>query len=62
LAGGENFGQKTYQVIGVWRKLRSMEFHNLYTSPNIITMIKLKRFMWTGGDKGEKLNASNILV
>jgi hypothetical protein len=34
------FGQKKDEVIGNWRKLRNEEFHNLYSSPNIIRMIK----------------------
>jgi hypothetical protein len=35
------FGQKRDEVIG-WRKLHSEELHNLYSSPNIIRMIKSK--------------------
>jgi hypothetical protein len=34
-------------IIG-WRKLDSKELHNLYSSPNIITMIKLRRMRWMG--------------
>jgi hypothetical protein len=33
-------------MIGCWRKLRNEELHNLYTSPNVIRMIKLRRMRW----------------
>jgi hypothetical protein len=32
--------------MGDWRKLHNEEHHNLYSSPNIIRMTKLKR--WAG--------------
>jgi transcription termination factor 2 len=31
-----------------WRKLRNEELHNLYSSPNIITMLKSRRMRWGG--------------
>jgi hypothetical protein len=31
-----------------WRKLHNEELHNLYSSPNIIRMIKSKRMRWSG--------------
>jgi hypothetical protein len=40
------FGPKRDEVIGGWRKLHNEELHNLYSSPSIITMIKLRRMMW----------------
>jgi hypothetical protein len=33
-------GPKTEEVAGGWRRLHSEELHNLYTSPNIIGVIK----------------------
>jgi hypothetical protein len=42
------FGLKRDEVIGDWRKLRNKELHNLYSSPNIIEMIKSKRMRWAG--------------
>jgi hypothetical protein len=37
------FGPKKGDVIGGWRKLHNVEFHNLYSSPSIIRMIKSRR-------------------
>jgi hypothetical protein len=42
------FGPKSDEVKGGWRKLHIEELHNLYTSPNIIMMIKLRRMRWAG--------------
>jgi hypothetical protein len=41
------FGLKRDEVTGVWRKLH-IEFHNLYSSPSIIRMIKSRRMRWAG--------------
>jgi PAS domain-containing protein len=40
------FGPKRDEVTGVWRKLYIEELHNLYSSPNIIRMIKSRRMRW----------------
>jgi hypothetical protein len=42
------FGPKRDEVTGDWRKLHNYELHNLYSSPNIIKMIKSRRMRWTG--------------
>jgi hypothetical protein len=34
------FGPKRDEVVGGWRRLRSEELHNFYSSPSIIGMIK----------------------
>jgi hypothetical protein len=31
-----------------WRKLRNDELHGLYSSPNIVTVIKSRRMRWAG--------------
>jgi hypothetical protein len=31
-----------------WRKLDNKELHNLYSSPNVITVIKSRRMRWAG--------------
>ena len=50
------FGPKRDEVTGKWRKLHSEELNDLYCSPNIIRVIKLRRMRWAGhvarvGDK-----------
>jgi hypothetical protein len=45
---GRIFGPKRDEVMGGWRKLHDEELHNLYSSPNIITMIKSGRMRWAG--------------
>jgi hypothetical protein len=53
------FGPKRDVVTGGWRKLQNEELHNLYSSPNIITIIKSRRMRWVGhiARMGEKTNA-----
>jgi hypothetical protein len=31
-----------------WRKLHNEEHHNLYSSPNIIRMVKSRKMRWVG--------------
>jgi hypothetical protein len=49
---------------GRWRKLHKEEFHNLYSSPSIIRIIKSKRMRWTGhvAQMGEKRNVYRLFV
>jgi hypothetical protein len=41
-------GPKRDGVMGGWRKLHNEELHNLYSSPSIIRIIKLRRMRWVG--------------
>jgi hypothetical protein len=42
------FGPRRDEVTADWRKLHNEELHNLYSSPNIIRMIKSRRMRWAG--------------
>jgi hypothetical protein len=39
---------KREQVAGSWGRLNSEDFRNLYASPSIIGVIKLRRMSWMG--------------
>jgi hypothetical protein len=41
------FGPKSEED-GSWRKLYNDELHSLYSSPNIVTVIKSRRMRWAG--------------
>ena len=40
------FGPRRDEVTGEWRRLYNEELNDLYTSPNIVGMIKSKRMSW----------------
>ena len=42
------FGLKRDEVTGEWRKLHHEELTDLYSLPNIIQVIKLRRMRWVG--------------
>jgi hypothetical protein len=52
------------KITGGWRKLHNEELHNLYSSPNIIIMIKSRRMGWAGHATrmNAKSNAYRMLV
>jgi hypothetical protein len=58
------FGPKRDEVTGDWRKLHNEELHNLYSSLNIIRMIKSRRRRWAGyvARMGETRNAFRKMV
>jgi hypothetical protein len=37
------FGPKGAEIRGGWEKLNNVELHNLYSSPNVIRMVKSRR-------------------
>jgi hypothetical protein len=40
------FGPKRDEATGEWRRLHNEELHDLYSSPNIIRVIKSRRMRW----------------
>jgi hypothetical protein len=42
------FGPKRDEVTGEWRRLHNEELNDLYSSPNIIRMIKPRKMWWAG--------------
>jgi hypothetical protein len=42
------FGPNRDEVTGEWRKFHSKEFHNLYSSPDIIRQVKSRQMRWAG--------------
>jgi hypothetical protein len=57
------FGPKRDEVMGEWRKLHNKELHDLYSSPNIIRIIKSRRMRWADdvARMGEKRNTYRLL-
>jgi hypothetical protein len=45
---GSIFGPKREGLVGGWRRLHNEELHNLYTSRNVIRVVKLRRMRWVG--------------
>jgi hypothetical protein len=58
------FGLKMDEITRDWRKLHNEELHSLYSSPNIIRMLKSRRMRWAGhvARKGARKNSCRILV
>jgi hypothetical protein len=42
------FGLKRDEVTGEWRRLHNEELNDLYSSPNVIRVIKSRRMRWAG--------------
>jgi hypothetical protein len=58
------FGPKRDEVMGGWRKLHNEELRDLYSSLNIIRIIKSTRMRWAGNvvRMREKINAYRLFV
>jgi hypothetical protein len=58
------FGHKRDEVKGEWRRLHNKELYALYSSPNIIRVIKSRRLRRAGhvARAGERRGAYRILV
>ena len=57
-------GPKRDEVSGKWRRLHNEELYDLYSSTNIIRMIKSRRIRWVGhvARMGEKRCVYRVLV
>jgi len=42
------FGPRREEVTGEWRRLHNVELNDLYCSPNIVRVVKLRRTRWAG--------------
>jgi hypothetical protein len=58
------FGPKRDEVTGEWRRLHNKELYALYSSPNIIRVIKSRRLRWAGhvARMGARRGAYRVLV
>jgi hypothetical protein len=58
------FGPKRDEVTGEWKRLHNEELNDLYSSPNIIRLIKSRRMRWAEhvARMGEGRGAYRILV
>jgi hypothetical protein len=58
------FGSKRDEVTGEWRRLHNKELYALYSSPNIIRVMKSRTLRWAGhvARMGERRGAYRALV
>ena len=58
------FGPRRDEVTGDWRRLHNEEINVLYSSPNIVRVIKSRRMRWAGhvARMGEERGVFRVLV
>jgi len=58
------FGPRRDEVTGEWKRLHNEELNDLYSSPNIVRVIKWRRMRWAGhvARMGEGRGVCRVLV
>ena len=58
------FGPRRDEITGEWRRLHNEELNDMYSSPNIVRVIKSRRMRWAGHvvRKGEERGVYRVLV
>jgi len=58
------FGPERDEVTREWRELHNEELNDLYSSPNIVQVIKLRRMRWAGHVEhmGDRMGIYRVLV
>ena len=58
------FGPKRDEITGEWRRLHKEELNDLYSTPNIVWVIKSRRMRWVGNEArmGEERGVYRVLV
>ena len=58
------FGPRRDEVTGHWRRLHNEELNDLYSSPNIVRVIKSRRMIWAGhvARMGEEREVYRVLL
>ena len=58
------FGPRRDEITGEWRRFHYEELNDLYSSPNIVRVIKWRRMRWAGhvARMGEKRGVYKVLV